>query len=294
MSGIAWSDRVTDRAGNGIAQAKLTFEPLEGGAPVQVYGDRELTNPIAQPITTDGNGEAIAFVDVGELPIRVTASLDGWSDELVWEGTAAIPSSLPPNGPAGGVLSGSYPDPGFAADMATQAELEAGLAGKQDAATAATDAELAAGLAGKADSVHTHDDRYYTEAEVDGLIAGRASDAELDAEITARAAGDTGVGAPNTQTGNYTLVLADAGKSVEANHATNAITVTVPPNSSVAFPVGTIIEVARYGAGAAAIAAGAGVTIRSKGGLLGIGNQYGAVSLRKRATDEWVLVGDLV
>jgi hypothetical protein len=101
-----------------------------------------------------------------------------------------------------------------------------------------------------------------------------------------------GVGSPNTQTGNYTLALADAGKTVEQNLGT-ATTVTVPPNSSVAFPIGTIVEVARYGAGTVAIAAGAGVTIRSRGSLLSIGNQYGAVSLRKRATDEWVLVGDL-
>lgn len=102
----------------------------------------------------------------------------------------------------------------------------------------------------------------------------------------------SGNGAPNTQTANYTLVLGDAGKTIEENSA-SATTVTVPPNSSVAFPTGTIIEVARYGAGTVAIAAGAGVTIRSRGALLSIGNQYGAVSLRKRATDEWVLVGDL-
>jgi hypothetical protein len=55
----------------------------------------------------------------------------------------------------------------------------------------ATDAELAAGLATKANTAHTHDDRYYTETEVDGLISGRASDAELAAESAARVSADS-------------------------------------------------------------------------------------------------------
>lgn len=97
---------------------------------------------------------------------------------------------------------------------------------------------------------------------------------------------------PNEQTGNYTLALSDAARTVEMN-ASGATTLTVPPNGTVALPIGTIIEVARMGTGTVAIAAGAGVTLRSAGGLLNIGNQYGAVSLRKRATNEWVVVGDL-
>lgn len=95
---------------------------------------------------------------------------------------------------------------------------------------------------------------------------------------------------PNTQTGtSYTLVLADAGKVVEMNNA-GSMTLTVPPNSSVAFPAGTIIGVYRMGAGSLTIAQGSGVTIRNAGSLRA---QFSEASLRKRATDEWVLAGDL-
>jgi hypothetical protein len=96
----------------------------------------------------------------------------------------------------------------------------------------------------------------------------------------------------NAQTTDYTLVLGDAGKSIDVTAATTK-TVTVPASASVAFPLGTVVEVARLGTGAVNIAAAGGVTINSRGGLLGIGNQYGAVSLRKIATNTWLLVGDL-
>lgn len=95
----------------------------------------------------------------------------------------------------------------------------------------------------------------------------------------------------NTQTASYTLVLADAGKVVEMNVASGN-TLTVPPNSSVAFPVGTIIEVHQYGAGQVTLTPGAAVTIRNPSSLT-TRAQYSTVALRKRATDEWVASGDL-
>jgi hypothetical protein len=118
-----------------------------------------------------------------------------------------------------------------------------------------------------------------------------ASTAYVDGAVNGR-------GAPNTQTGTtYTLVLADAGKSVEMNNA-GAMTLTVPPNSSAAFPIGTEIKITRLGAGTLTIAQGAGVTLPNKVEAAGTTNrtvtaQYGVATLTKRATDQWVLSGDI-
>lgn len=102
----------------------------------------------------------------------------------------------------------------------------------------------------------------------------------------------TQVAGINTQTDSYTLVLGDAGKVVEMNKAT-AVNLTVPPNSSVAFPTNTMIDISQYGAGQVTIVAGSGVTIRSSGSKLKLTGQYSGATLYKRGTDEWVLVGDL-
>ena len=97
----------------------------------------------------------------------------------------------------------------------------------------------------------------------------------------------------NAQVGTtYTLALTDDGKVVEMNNA-SANTLTVPPNSSVAFPVGAQILVLQTGAGQTTVAAGAGVTVNSKDGNLKLSAQWCAATLIKRATDVWVVVGDL-
>lgn len=96
----------------------------------------------------------------------------------------------------------------------------------------------------------------------------------------------------NRQADSYTLVIGDANKVIEMNKAT-ANNLTVPLNSSVAFEVGTCIEIFQYGAGQTTVVATGGVTIRSSGGKLKLTGQYSAASLRKIATDEWCLQGDI-
>lgn len=95
------------------------------------------------------------------------------------------------------------------------------------------------------------------------------------------------------QAAAYTLALADAGTIVETTSA-SAVTVTVPPNSSVAFPVGTTVVVRQYGAGETTVVAGAGVTIRSRSSAYRLAGQYAEASLVKRGVDEWVLTGDVI
>ena len=71
-----------------------------------------------------------------------------------------------------------------------------------------------------------------------------------------------------------------------------AITLTIPTNASVAFPIGTRIDLLQYGAGQVTVG-GAGVTIRSFGARLKLAGQYSGATLWKRSADEWVLIGDI-
>lgn len=90
----------------------------------------------------------------------------------------------------------------------------------------------------------------------------------------------------------YTLVLTDASKTKRMTAAT-AVTVTIPTNTSVAFPVGTEIYFLQYGAGQVEFSPASGVTVRSDAGRLKIKTQYSSASLLKIGTDEWVLTGNL-
>lgn len=97
----------------------------------------------------------------------------------------------------------------------------------------------------------------------------------------------------STKTTSYTLVLSDAGEVVEMNSA-SATTLTVPPNASVAFAVGTTVEVYRMGAGTVTLVAGSGVTLTVPSGApLTLRVQGSTVGIRKRAVNEWVVSGDL-
>ena len=95
----------------------------------------------------------------------------------------------------------------------------------------------------------------------------------------------------NARTASYTLILADRGKCVEVS-STSATTVTVPLNSSVAFPIGTVIRVRKTNTGNVAVQGAGGVTI-NWASTFTITTQYAMAEIHKVGADQWrgVLLG---
>lgn len=96
----------------------------------------------------------------------------------------------------------------------------------------------------------------------------------------------------NAQTAGYTLVLSDAGKLVTMSSA-SALTLTIPLNASVAFPIGTCIYVSQAGAGTVTIAGAGGVTLVNPFSSFTTAAQYAEVRLLKTNTDTWRINGEV-
>ena len=96
----------------------------------------------------------------------------------------------------------------------------------------------------------------------------------------------------NIQTGTtYSLILTDAGKIITLNNA-SAITLTIPANASVVFPIGTCINLLSLGVGIVTISITTD-TLLSKDSSVTLTGQYSTGSLVKITTTSWVLFGDI-
>jgi hypothetical protein len=95
-----------------------------------------------------------------------------------------------------------------------------------------------------------------------------------------------------SKTASYTLsALTERDSVIEVNSA-SAVTITVPTNSTIAYPIGTSIDILQTGAGQITVAGASGVTVNATPGLK-LRTQWSGATLFKRATDTWVLYGDL-
>lgn len=97
------------------------------------------------------------------------------------------------------------------------------------------------------------------------------------------------------QTADYTAVLGDSYQKLVYMNKATAIAFKIPTNASVAFPVGTVLNVLNKGAGVCTISATtpATTTILSAGSTAASPTlaQYKMAACIKVATDTWYVVG---
>jgi hypothetical protein len=94
------------------------------------------------------------------------------------------------------------------------------------------------------------------------------------------------------KTASYTLAALTERDSLVEVSSSSATTLTIPTNSSVAFPVGTSIDILQTSTGQVTIAGAAGVTVNATPGLK-LRTQWSSATLFKRAENTWVVYGDL-
>jgi hypothetical protein len=97
------------------------------------------------------------------------------------------------------------------------------------------------------------------------------------------------------QTADYTAVIADTYQVLELMNKATAIAYKIPTNASVAFPIGTVLNILNIGLGTCTISAvTSGTTTILSGGAVAAAPtlaQYKSAACIKTATDTWYVVG---
>jgi hypothetical protein len=101
----------------------------------------------------------------------------------------------------------------------------------------------------------------------------------------------------DAETASYTAVLANNGQMVTMNNA-SANTFSIPTNASVAFPIGTQLNVLQIGAGQTTIQAvtSGTTTLQSTGATAAapkLRARYSSATCIKAGTDLWYVIGDI-
>jgi hypothetical protein len=97
----------------------------------------------------------------------------------------------------------------------------------------------------------------------------------------------------SSKTANYTVALGDRDTMIEVN-SSSAVTISIPTDASVNFPIGTSFDILRVGSGSVTVSAATPATTTlnyTPGNKLRA--QWSSATLFKRAANTWVLMGDL-
>jgi len=215
--------RAVDQNGEPLAGALLQFYLTGTTAPANVYTSSALTTPLSNPVVADSGG---LFTPIYLDPtVTYRVQLQNSSATLIRDVDPVTVTAI----------------------EATQAQVNAGtltgifVSPAKLAAWSGIPAALGYTPLNKAGDTATN------------LLVSNTS-------LQTNSAGYLGTPV-NEQDANYTLVLSDAGKMIRCNSA-SAVAYTVPPLSSVAFPLGTTIVFRNIMAGGTlTITRGSGVVL---------------------------------
>lgn len=258
----------------------------------------------------DGSATATKKITVAELAIAITALGNLATDTEVANAVAALVASAPGALDTLDELAAALGDDASFATTVTNALAGKVAASLYDAHTvlvATSDntpaavtmgastilARLAAGNIKAASPAEIKTLLAVTAADVAFTPAGTIAATTVQAAIEELDSEHDLVTFVTVTDADRTLQLSDRSKIITLS-SSSAHSVTVPPNSSVAFPVGTQIGVMSLGSGTKTVASGVGVTVTAAPGadpeLTGVG---AIATLVKYATDTWILTGDL-
>ena len=94
------------------------------------------------------------------------------------------------------------------------------------------------------------------------------------------------------KTASYTLDTLDHQDNVVEMNSTSATTFTIPTNSALAWPVGASMDIIQTNSGQVTISPDTGVTLNYTPGNK-LRTQWSSCTIMKRATDSWIVYGDL-
>jgi hypothetical protein len=128
---------------------------------------------------------------------------------------------------------------------------------------------------------------------LDELAAALGDDENFAATVTTSLGLKVDSVTPISQkTASYTLSsLTERDDLIEMGSA-SALTLTIPTNAAIAYPIGTSIDILQTSTGQVTIAGAAGVTVNATPGLK-LRTQWSSATLFKRAENTWVVFGDL-
>jgi uncharacterized protein YoxC len=96
----------------------------------------------------------------------------------------------------------------------------------------------------------------------------------------------------SAKTDSYTLSNLNERDTIVEISKASAVTLTIPLNATIAYPVGTTIDIIQTGSGQVTVAGAGGVTVNATPGLK-LRTQWSSATLLKRAENTWLVYGDL-